>query len=123
MQPEIVAVELDVDVYSGGHLVPGQNEHNVCVRALQNKTGAHAPCGMSARFPHSLLVTEGLKMAIPMSGRCGFAIAAGSAIKMPDCLFGLVKTMSRNCKNYARGCNCLTVEWLTEVLSISGLSV
>src|ERR1700683_3621666 len=106
-----------------GTLFPARNEHNVCVRALQNKTGAHAPCGISARFPHSLLVTEGLKMAIPMSGRCGFAIAAGSAIKMPDCLFGLVKTMSRNCKNYARGWNCLTAERPTEELSVSGLSV
>jgi hypothetical protein len=71
-----------------GTLFPARNERNARLRALQNKTGAHAPCGMCARFPHSLLVTEGLKLAIPMSGVAG--------LQLPQDLLSKCPTVSSN---------------------------
>src|ERR1700722_428380 len=50
-----------------------------------------------------------------------FAMAAGSATKMPDCLFKLVKTMSTDCKNYARGGHRLKGDRPREEFSVTGL--
>jgi hypothetical protein len=75
---------------------------------LERKTGARTPCGTSARFPHSLPVTEGVKASIHALTTLGGGLNLSK--KMPYPALPFVNTVSANCKK--------CVEHWTDVLTI-----
>jgi hypothetical protein len=82
----------------------------------QQKNRRSSPLRLKRRFPHSLLVTEGVK-----SRDRQFALASHTPI-MPKPPRSLVKLMSTICKSYVLGRERRKVEMLDEELSATGLS-